>query len=56
MSREHMGDSNVSEFDAALSRILADFADDAGVLHFQLRSRVVWGRPIWDAEERSEHP
>ena len=46
MSREHMGDKNVRAFDAELSRILADFADDAGILHFQLRTRVVWGRPI----------
>ncbi len=46
MSREHMGDSNVSGFDVALSRILEDYADGEGVLHFQLRSRVVWGRPI----------
>ena len=46
MSREHMGDENVSAFDAELSRILADFANDDGALHFQLQTRVVWGRPL----------
>ena len=46
MSREHMGDENVRAFDAELSRILADFADDEGTLHFQLQTRVAWGRPL----------
>lgn len=46
MTREHMGDSNVRAFDAELSRILADFADDEGVVQFQLQTRVVWGRPL----------
>lgn len=46
MSREHMGDRNVRAFDAELARILADFADDEGVIRFQLRTRVVWGRPL----------
>ena len=46
MSREHMGDSNTKEFDAELSRILADFADDKEALHYQLQTRVVWGRPL----------
>ena len=46
MSREHMGDSNVRAFDTELSRLLADFADDEGSLHFQLQTRVVWGRPL----------
>ena len=46
MTREHMGDSNVRAFDAELSRILADFADDEGVIQFQLQTRVVWGRPL----------
>lgn len=27
-------------------RILADFADDEGALHFQLQTRVAWGRPL----------
>ena len=46
MTREHMGESIVRAFDAELSRILADFVDDEGVLHFQLQTRVVWGRPL----------
>ena len=46
MSREHMGDSKVRDFDAELSRILADFSDDEGVIHFQLQTRVAWGRPL----------
>lgn len=46
MSREHMGASNVRAFDAELSGILADFADDKGVLQFQLQTRVAWGRPV----------
>ena len=46
MSREHMGDGNAKEFDAELSRILADFAENQEMLHFQLQTRVVWGRPI----------
>ena len=46
MSREHMGARNARAFDAELSRILADFADDEGALHFQLQTRVVWGRPL----------
>lgn len=46
MTREHMGDSNVRAFDAGLSRILAGFTDDEGVIHFQLQTRVVWGRPL----------
>lgn len=56
MSREHMGAGNVRAFDGELSRILADFADDIRVLQFQLETRVVWGRPIRNAEERSENP
>lgn len=46
MSREHMGASNVRAFDTELSGILADFADDKGVLQFQLQTRVAWGRPV----------
>ncbi len=46
MSREHMGDRNVRAFDAELTRILADYADDNGALHFKLQARVVWGRPL----------
>ena len=46
MSREHMGASNVRAFDTELSGILADFADDRGVLQFQLQTRVAWGRPV----------
>ena len=46
MSREHMDDENVRAFDTELSRILADFADDEGTLHFQLQTRVAWGRPL----------
>lgn len=46
MTREHMGDSNVRAFDAELSRILADFSDDEGIIQFQLQTRVVWGRPL----------
>ena len=45
MSREHMGGSNVRAFDAELSRILAEYADEKGVLRFHLQTRVVWGRP-----------
>ena len=46
MSREHMGERNARAFDAELSRTLAAYADDNGALHFQLQTRVVWGRPI----------
>ncbi len=46
MSREHMGDRNARAFDAELTRILADYADDNGALHFKLQARVVWGRPL----------
>lgn len=46
MTREHMEDGNVRSFDAELSRVLADFADDEGIIHFQLQTRVVWGRPL----------
>ena len=46
MSREHMGDSKVRDFDAELSRILADFSDDEGIIHFQLQTRVARGRPL----------
>lgn len=46
MSREHMGENNVGAFDAELSRILADYADDDGALHFHLQTRIVWGRPL----------
>lgn len=46
MSMEHMGDSNVRAFDAELSRILADFADDEAIIQYQLQTRVAWGRPL----------
>ena len=46
MTREYMGDDNVRTFDAELTRILTDFADDEGVIQFQLQTRVVWGRPL----------
>ncbi len=46
LSRAHMGDENVRAFDAELSRILANFAHDEGVLSFRLQTRVSWGRPL----------
>ena len=29
-----------------LSSILSDFANDEGILSFQLQTRVVWGKPL----------
>ena len=46
MSKGHMGEENVRAFDAELSHILSDFADDEGLLSFQLETRVTWGRPL----------
>ena len=46
MSKEHMGAENVRAFDAELSDILSDFADDEGFLSFQLETRVSWGKPL----------
>ena len=46
MSKEHMGVENVRAFDDRLSGLLMDFADGEGTLHFQLQTRVVWGRPL----------
>ena len=46
MSKEHMGAENVRVFDAELSHILSDFADDDGHLSFPLEARVTWGSPL----------
>ena len=46
MSKEHMGEENVRAFDAELSHVLSDFADDDGHLSFQLEARITWGRPL----------
>ncbi len=46
MSKEHMGPENVRAFGAELSHILSDFADDTGLLNFQLEARVTWGKPL----------
>ena len=46
MSKEHMGAENVRAFDTELSHILSDFADDRGLLSFQLEARVTWGKPL----------
>jgi len=46
MSKEHMGTENVRAFDTELSHILSDFADDRGLLSFQLEARVTWGKPL----------
>jgi SAM-dependent methyltransferase len=46
MSKEHMGEENVSGFDAELSDILSDHVDNEGLLSFQLEARVTWGRPL----------
>ena len=46
MSKEHMGSENVRAFDAELSHILSDFADDDGHLSFQLEARITWGKPL----------
>ena len=46
MSKEHMGPENVRAFDAELSHILSDFADDDGHLSFPLEARITWGRPL----------
>ena len=45
MSKEHMGEENVREFDAELSDILSDYVDE-GLLSFQLEARVTWGKPL----------
>ena len=46
MSKEHMGAENVRAFDAELSHILSDFANDDGHLSFQLEARITWGKPL----------
>lgn len=46
LSKEDMGEENVSTFDAELSDILSGFADDKGFLNFQLETRVSWGKPL----------
>ena len=46
MSREQMGEKNARAFDAELSRILTDYVEKQEMLHFQLQTRVVWGRPL----------
>lgn len=46
MSKEHMGAENIRAFDAELSQILSDFADDKGFLTFQLEAGVTWGKPL----------
>ena len=45
VSREHMGE-NAKAFDAEISRIVSDFADEEGAITFQLQTRVTWGRPL----------
>ena len=45
MSVEHMGADNAAAFDARLSSILLEYADEAGILSFDLQTRVAWGRP-----------
>ena len=46
MSVEHMGEDNATAFDAELSSILGEYADEAGMLSFHLQTRVTWGRPL----------
>ena len=46
MCQESMGEENVRAFDAELSHILSDFADDKGFLSFQLETRVTWAKPL----------
>ena len=46
MSVEHMGKENAAVFDAELTNILSDYADEAGMLSFDLQTRVSWGRPL----------
>ena len=46
MSVEHMGVENAAVFDAELTSILRDYADEAGMLSFDLQTRVSWGRPL----------
>ncbi len=46
MSVEHMGRKNAAVFDAELTSILRDYADEAGMLSFILQTRVSWGRPL----------
>ncbi len=45
LSVEHMGPDNATAFDARLSSILLEYADEAGILSFDLQTRVSWGRP-----------
>ena len=45
LSVEHMGADNAAAFDARLSSILLEYADEAGILSFDLQTRVSWGRP-----------
>lgn len=46
MSVEHMGRKNAALFDAELTSILRDYADEAVMLSFNLQTRVSWGRPL----------
>lgn len=46
LSKEDMGERNVSAFDAELSQILSDFVDTDGFLCFQLETKVTWGKPL----------
>ncbi len=43
-TRARMGDALAAEFDRELGALLAPFAR-GGLLHFEVRTRVVWGRP-----------
>ena len=46
MSVDHMGEANAAAFDARLSDILLEHADERGILSFELQTRVTWGKPL----------
>ena len=46
MSVKHMGEDNAGAFDAELSSILFEYADEGGILSFDLQTRISWGRPL----------
>lgn len=46
LSVEHMGEANAAAFDTRLSDILFEYADERGILSFDLQARVAWGQPL----------
>ncbi|MDE0503780.1 MAG: hypothetical protein OXI86_06845 [Candidatus Poribacteria bacterium] len=46
LSKEQMGNENVTAFDTELTHVLSDFADGEGVIGFNVSTRVTWGEPL----------